>query len=189
MTPSSSGPSPVERVLDLALYAPVGMVLAAREVLPRWVEAGRRRVGSQLNVARAVGRLAVGQGSRQTGDVLRRAAHQAEGVLAGLGLVPSSPDPTGEDTHREPAVADAASSSSSTVAAEPSPRAAAPDVVPGPDVGELPIPGYDTLSASQVVQRLPGLSPAELEAVRSYELGGRARKTVLLKVAQLRAGS
>jgi hypothetical protein len=38
-----------------------------------------------------------------------------------------------------------------------------------------------------VVQRLPGLSAEELEAVRDYELAGRARKTILHRVAQLRA--
>src|SRR5262249_1980174 len=32
----------------------------------------------------------------------------------------------------------------------------------------LPIPGYDALSASQVVERLAGLSEAELDAVRAY---------------------
>jgi hypothetical protein len=58
-----------------------------------------------------------------------------------------------------------------------------------PSSDDLPIPGYDSLSASQVVQRLPGLSPEELEAVRTYEEAGRARKTVLLRVAQLRATS
>jgi len=55
----------------------------------------------------------------------------------------------------------------------------------GLDPAQLAIPGYDTLSASQVVQRLPGLSPEELEAVRLYEVAGRNRKTVLLKAAQL----
>jgi hypothetical protein len=56
-----------------------------------------------------------------------------------------------------------------------------------PSAADLPIPGYDSLSASQVVQRLAGLSAEELEAVRAYELAGRGRKTVLLRVAQLRA--
>jgi hypothetical protein len=60
---------------------------------------------------------------------------------------------------------------------------------PSPDEADLPIPGYDSLSASQVVQRLPGLSADELEAVRSYEAARRGRKTVLLRVAQLRAAS
>jgi hypothetical protein len=55
-----------------------------------------------------------------------------------------------------------------------------------PDAAGLPIPGYDTLSASQVVQRLPGLSAEGLDAIEAYERAGRARKTVLLRVAQLR---
>ena len=66
-----------------------------------------------------------------------------------------------------------------TAAAEPAPRSRA----------ELSIPGYDTLSASQVVQRLAGLSPDELEDVRDYESGTRGRRTILSKIAQLQAPS
>lgn len=58
----------------------------------------------------------------------------------------------------------------------------------GGDGADLAIPGYDSLSASQVVQRLEGLDPAELDAVRAYEIGHRARRTVLNKADQLRAG-
>ena len=54
---------------------------------------------------------------------------------------------------------------------------------------DLAIPGYDTLSASQVVQRLAGLSADELEAVRDYESGTRGRRTILSKVSQLQTGS
>ena len=53
---------------------------------------------------------------------------------------------------------------------------------------DLAIPGYDALSASQVVQRLAGLSPAELESVRAYEEATRGRKTILSRVAQLQHG-
>ncbi len=51
----------------------------------------------------------------------------------------------------------------------------------------LAIPDYDGLSASQVVNRLAGLTPEELDAVRSYELATRGRKTILSKVAQLQS--
>jgi hypothetical protein len=54
-----------------------------------------------------------------------------------------------------------------------------------PVVESLAIPGYDTLAASQVVQRLSSLEPDELEAVRRYELGTRGRRTILHRVAQL----
>ena len=58
---------------------------------------------------------------------------------------------------------------------------------PRPDPNALAIPGYDSLSASQVVQRLTGLSRPELEAVHAYEEAGRGRKTILTRVAQLQA--
>jgi hypothetical protein len=57
-----------------------------------------------------------------------------------------------------------------------------------PLAAELPIPGYDTLAASQVVQRLSSLRPDELEAVRQYEAATRGRRTILHRVAQLAAG-
>jgi hypothetical protein len=58
---------------------------------------------------------------------------------------------------------------------------------PSPAVGELAITDYDSLSASQVVTRLAGLSGDELEAVRRYEVAHRGRKTILNKIAQLQA--
>ncbi len=187
--------SPMERVLDVAVYGPVGLALAARDSLPRWIETGRRRLGPQLTMARTIGRLAVDQGSRQAGGVLRRLAEQAEGVLVGLGLAP------GEDELDDEAVppvageapvspAPSTNGADGHTATESSAAAATASLHPsGLDPAELAIPGYDTLSASQIVQRLPGLSPEELEAVRLYELAGRSRKTVLLRVAQLKAGS
>ncbi len=66
--------------------------------------------------------------------------------------------------------------SGTSVPGTPTASTAAPGVAGHPsglDPAELAIPGYDTLSASQIVQRLPGLSPDELEAVRLYELAGR----------------
>jgi hypothetical protein len=50
---------------------------------------------------------------------------------------------------------------------------------------DLPIQEYDGLSASQVVSRLSGLTPEELRAVRSYEKGGRGRRTVLVAIDRL----
>ena len=59
------------------------------------------------------------------------------------------------------------------------------DVSDAPDVGSLPIPDYDELSASQVVERLEGLAPQELDAVHAYEAAHRGRNTILGKLAQL----
>jgi len=68
-------------------------------------------------------------------------------------------------------------------AATPAPVAPVPVVA----VSDLAVPSYDSLSASQVVPRLSGLTPAELESVRTYEAANRGRKTILNRVAQLQA--
>ena len=209
---SSDRSSPFERVLDLTVYGPIGLAITARKVVPQLVDAGRRQVESQLTLARTLGRLAVNQGSRQGGDVFRRVTEQAETLLVGLGLVPEvrREREAGSDDRVHANGGAPVAGSARTVAdrvsqdeprsgpipgglpAEPPEPAAAAAGASGTAPSQsahLPIPGYDTLSASQVVQRLPGLTPDELEAVRLYEVAGRSRKTVLLKVAQLRQGS
>jgi hypothetical protein len=55
--------------------------------------------------------------------------------------------------------------------------------------GELPIPDYESLAAIHVVDRLSTLRPDELEQVRAFEQGNRARRTVLAKVEQLQAAT
>jgi hypothetical protein len=69
---------------------------------------------------------------------------------------------------------------------DPSAPTPAPEM-PAGEASALAIPGYDALSASQVVQRLAGLAPDELEAVRTYEVATRARRTILNRIAQLQA--
>lgn len=73
---------------------------------------------------------------------------------------------------------------STSPAPEEDPLAPAP-AMPAGDAGSLAIPGYDALSASQVVQRLAGLATDELEAVRTYEAATRGRRTILNRIAQL----
>jgi hypothetical protein len=54
-----------------------------------------------------------------------------------------------------------------------------------PAVEDLPIPDYDELSASQVVERLDGLDHTSLDRIRRYESAHRSRNTILGKIAQL----
>jgi len=46
----------------------------------------------------------------------------------------------------------------------------------------FPVDGYDDLTAAQVIERLDGLSPAELRAVRDHERRNANRKTVLAAI-------
>ena len=64
---------------------------------------------------------------------------------------------------------------------------AAPAPAPAAEVtaDDLPIAGYDTLAASQIVARLDGLAAEQLAAVAAYEAAHRNRKTVLGKLDQL----
>jgi hypothetical protein len=54
---------------------------------------------------------------------------------------------------------------------------------------ELPIEEYESLAASHVVARLPGLTPDELYLVRRFEAGHRGRRTVLGRIDQLLAAT
>jgi hypothetical protein len=151
---------PVDRLLDVFVYAPLGLVMNLEEVVPQLIEKGHQ----QVNMARMFGQFAVKAG---TDEAKKRVD----------GLVNRRPPSVPEPTPSPVSVADAA------------PTAAAPidaDLVP--DAGSLGITDYDALSASQVVPRLAGLQAGELEAVRLYEQANRGRKTILSKIAQLQQG-
>lgn len=184
---------PLEQLLDFLVYAPLGLALAARDIVPTLAEQGRRHFGPQTTAARLVGKMAVRQGQREAGNLVRKARGQAEQLLGDLlgGLVPKArsgdADTTGSATGEKSngSRPQAPPSADPAAPADAGPATAAP-APPAPDVSQLAIPGYDTLSASQVVQRLEGLTPDELEAVRAYEQARRGRKTVLTRVAQLK---
>jgi hypothetical protein len=159
-------PSPVEQALNLFFFAPLGLLLNADEVIPQLVERGRQ----QVNMARMIGPFVVQQGQAQAGKTLTKLQKQAA-ELAGA-RAPRAPR---EDA---PAPAPAAAA-----APAPAPRPAAANN--GPSVATLAIPDYESLSASQVVPRLEGLSHGELDEVRGYEAAHRGRKTILNKIAQL----
>jgi hypothetical protein len=173
-----------ERLLDVFVYAPLGLVIAAVEEFPKLAELGRHKLGTQVNSARAVGHFAVVTGRkelhRRSGGVRRRPAPGPAPAPGGTGLRSVGTEPGEAAAAARPA----ASSNGSSGPAAPSPGT--PHVslhVPGS--AELAIPAYDTLSASQVVQRLDGLSRGQLVTARAYEAGTRGRRTILSRIDQL----
>jgi hypothetical protein len=54
------------------------------------------------------------------------------------------------------------------------------------DAATLALADYDHLPASDIVSMLAGLEPDERDAIESYELRGRHRRTILGKLDQLR---
>ncbi|MGH9079598.1 MAG: hypothetical protein ACRDYE_05895 [Acidimicrobiales bacterium] len=160
------------RAWDLLIFIPAGLAVSAMEELPRLAAKGREHLGVRVSSARAVGLYAVKTGRRE----LRR---RSGGLLGGS---PASPAGSGRDGMSGPPGAGA-------------PDGVRPELRPPvavsegnghvPPVSALAIPGFDTLSASQVVQRLDGLNRAELVSVRAYEASTRGRRTILSRVDQL----
>jgi hypothetical protein len=178
--------SPAELAMDLLFYAPVGLALSARELLPKLVEKGRQQVTGQVGMARMIGQFAVQQGSTEAEKAFGKAREQAQATLEQLGTwaerTASQPPPS---SPVRPKPATATSTPSTPASAEPEPALPPQPQASVNGSAELAIPDYDSLSASQVVPRLSGLSGDELEAVRAYEERHRGRKTILNKVAQL----
>lgn len=189
--PDDPRPSAVDRLLDLVVYAPIGAAFEGERVVGDLARVGR----SQVANARFIGRLAVDRGRqeveravggladevrRRTGTTLTTVARAAGAPLAGSGRPDAPTEPPAEGRHLH-LVHDDASVGDDVAPAE------AAGSAPVPDVDSLAIPGYDTLSASQVVPRLEALSPEELDAIGHYERAHRRRMTILNRIAQLRA--
>jgi hypothetical protein len=160
----------VSQMADLLVYAPIGLFFEGPALLPKLAEQGRVHARN----ARLFGQFAVRHGEaevkRRVGDL----EAQAGDLLRRFGLVtePEQAPPPAQAPPEPPAALDDALSGNG-------------HAPPAPEVGELAITDYDSLSASQVVTRLEGLTIDELEAVRAYETAHRGRKTILNKVAQL----
>jgi hypothetical protein len=179
----TTGSDPVEHLLDLFVYAPLGFVIDVRRVVPELAERGRAQAG----LARMVGEFAVSWGNTKLQGAVTDAQEQAVGLLQRFGV--ASPE-------REPAPGAPADHDDATTPPTPvvGPSGGTPSWLEGrtpedeAEAADLAIPDYDNLSASQVVPRLDGLTPDELEAVRRYERKHRHRKTILNRVSQLQAG-
>lgn len=125
--------SVVDLALDAFVYAPLGLLLEARDLMPKMAQRGR----GQVALTRLAGKVAAQRG---------RAAMSADD--------PPKPDAdaTGDDR----------------------------------PVVDLPIDGYDDLSAPQLLPRLETLDSEGLESVLAHEENHRARATVINRIKQLR---
>ena len=175
-----------ERLLDLFVYVPAGIAVSVVEEFPRFAERGRERLGGRLSSARAVGQFAMKAGQeefrRRSGALLHRTGPRptdSEGPRP-VPRVAHGVRPVRAGRPFESVVINSDAGAGRPVAAvRPEPNGHIPPV------STLSIPGFDTLSASQVVQRLDGLNRAELVSVRAYEASTRKRRTILSRVDQL----
>ncbi len=183
----------VDHAADLFVYAPIGLFFEGPSLLPKLAEKGR----VQARNARLFGQFAVRHGEAEVRRRVSGLEEQATGLLRMFGVLddPESDHQSTGGSAAETASADGRSASPAAATGRIE-TVAAPVTVPAasgnghapsapPAVADLAITDYDSLSASQVVTRLEGLTVDELEAVRGYEAANRGRKTILNKVAQL----
>ena len=147
----------VERVVDVTVVAPIGLLALARDRRGELRDIGRGDLAARVSQLRRVGRLAVTQGRA---EVQRRVDGDRPGTTATVAVVDESP-----------------------VAA---PAPAAPDA-DAPAARDLPIEGYDHLAASQIVAALATLDDDELDVIEAFESANRNRRTIHGRIAQLRA--
>jgi hypothetical protein len=192
--PSCGDKSLNERIVDAVLYVPAGIAMSLGDELPKLAARGRGALEVKVSSARAVGELVVKAGAD---EIKRRSAsligHRPAGEATQSAQSPSTSRSAGVTT-AEPRTTGAGSAAAG--------NGRAPGTVAGvgqsrvqnhppegnghiPEVSTLSIPGFDTLSASQVVQRLDGLNRTELVSVRAYEASTRGRRTILKRVDQL----
>jgi len=165
-------PTPLQRALDLLVFAPVGVALTVVEDLPGLIGKGRQRFETDVQNARVVGQFVVTHGQRRlrahVGKLFQREPPVGEGAREDASHPTSSHD--GAGTPAPP-----------TASAAPRPDADPADVV----IVEGALAGYDTLSASQVVRRLESLGPDELRALHRHEASHRNRRTILNRAHQI----
>lgn len=195
---------PVQTLLNVVFYAPIGAFFHGPTVVAELAEKGRAQVAN----AKVVGEVAVDKGRTElaevanavqthVSDLLAAAARAAGAPLAGVDQTDTDAQPATTADYQSPAAPEAAAAEE--MASDPTEPDGDPtevanlEVIVDRDDGsvaeatDLPIPDYDNLSASQVVPRLEDLAEDELEAVRHYESAHRARMTILSRIAQLQA--
>jgi hypothetical protein len=154
---------PVDVLLDAMVFVPIGALVQARRLVPELAEAGRDHVANRIDLVRSAVRFAT------------RTTDRSRPPTAGRPGTPSI-SAAGRDGSADPAGGLGEGEEVVVVVEE----------APAPSRRRLPIEGYDSLAASQIVARLADLDEAALREVAAYEAGHRNRRTVLAKVAQLR---
>src|SRR5581483_9126255 len=87
--------TPIDRALELLLYAPLGLAITAHDELPNLVEKGRTRLTTQLTMAKMIGQFAATQGQQEAQKAAGKLADQVGTLASRLGGFPGVPGPTG----------------------------------------------------------------------------------------------
>jgi hypothetical protein len=163
-------------VAEAAFYVPFGLLAYARDVAP-----------TVMTILVARGRGEIDQHLGKVTDRVRHVKAVGDAAIAfGLPGLRRRPEPAAPAERAAGPPVDRAAVSSNGAAQRGT--AERPDAAASRAAADaLAIPGYDVLSASQVVERLAGLDAEQLQAIRAYEAAHRNRQTIIGKIDQLTA--
>lgn len=138
-----------EKLLDALVYAPLGLALEAKDLLPKLAERGR----GQVALTRLAGTVAARRGQSEAVKLVDELRTGVEAFFTA-----NSDEETPDTAESEP----------------------------GPDT-ELPIEGYATLTAVEVIPLLSDLDDEQLDIIEAFEKANRNRSTVLNRIRQRRS--
>lgn len=209
----SQDKSPQERreeALKLFVYAPLGAAMYLKDMAPTFlnmftargkaqVDQTRTMANNMFVLARSLGQARVNQTQqdvRKRAESVRGAAEGGLKAVQNLGRTAGTAAQTAAQSAST--AAQAANAAAQTagdrirqaapVGTNGSAGAAADRSGPASAPPDLAIPDYDSLSATQVAQRLAGLDAGDLRKVREYEVTNRGRKTIVGKIDSLLNG-
>jgi len=163
----------VKELKKLTIYFPLGALKLASDFRKRAIEVGKAEFENQLNTSKAMGELAVNYGLPQVKAEVEKYLGLINPLKAILPKKTSQTTPNPEEKQ----IGQRRFLNGSETALDG-------NLAQHSNL-DFPIPDYDSLAASQVINRLESLSKDELETIASYEMSHRQRRTILSKIAQL----
>ncbi len=166
-------------LVETGLFGIVGAVAELQESFPRLVERGRSSLEPKLNVAKLVGQFAV---TRFENELHKRTDFGVGQIFDFVSLMFGN----GEGRKVDSSEAQTGPVSDSKVESVTDQKRNGFTVREVSDASLLPIPGYGTLSAQQIIARLDSLSHVELDQVEQYESSHRNRASIMRSIAAKR---
>jgi hypothetical protein len=171
------------QLMETGLFGIAGVVAELKESFPKLVEKGRSSLEPKLGMAKFVGQFAV---TRFENELQKRTDTTVDQVTDFVTLLFGQSKDNGQTQSYE----DRSDTSAEGERLTPgNARSNGFGGVKGIDADNLPIVGYRTLSAQQIIARLNSLNASELDQVEQYELIHRNRASILKSVASKRGSN
>lgn len=167
-------------LIETSVFGIAGVVVEVQESLPKLVAKGKSTLEPKLGMARFVGRFALNRLENEFQKRSDSTLDQITDIVSTLfGLSKEQYDDAKSEDTKSPASGESLSFERTVTTAAPAGK--------GGDADHLPIDGYRTLSAQQIIARLDSLNLSELDAIAHYESKHRNRTSILRSVDVKRA--